>query len=107
MVGAEKEKKQKYRLAAEACHGSFSPFVISVDGGLGKEATLFLGRIADRLSVAWGRDYGNVLGWLKACLGFAVIRATNICLRRSSVTWRSGAGIDHGTGFPDILPMHH
>ena len=39
-----------------------------------KEAFLFLGRIADRLSVAWGRGYGNILGWLKARLGFAVIR---------------------------------
>ena len=81
LVSAEEEKKRKYRLAAEACHASFSPFVISVDGALGKEAALFLSRIADRLSVAWGRSYGNVLGWLKARLGFAVIRATNICLR--------------------------
>ena len=81
MVNAEEEKKRKYRLAAEARYASFSPFVISVDGALGKEAALFLGRIADRLSVTWGRSYGNVLGWLKAHLGFAVIRATNIWLR--------------------------
>ena len=51
-AGAEEEKKREYRLAAEACHASFSPFVVSVDGALGKEAVLFLGRIADRLSVA-------------------------------------------------------
>ena len=54
LVGGEEEKKPKYRLAAEACHASFLPFVISVDGALGKEAALFLGRIADWLSVAWG-----------------------------------------------------
>ena len=107
LVSAEEEKKRKYKLAAEAHHASFLPFIISVDGALGKEAALFLNRIADRLSVAWGRSYGNVLGWLKACLGFAVIRATNICLRRSRVTWRSGAGIDDGAGLPDVLPMHH
>ena len=80
---------------------------ISVDGALGKEAALFLGCIADRFSVSWGRGYGNVVGWLKACLGFAVIRATNICLRGSHVTWRSGAGIDDGAGLLDVLPMHH
>ena len=78
LVGAEEEKKRKYRLAAEVRHASFSPFVVSVDGALGKEAALFLSRIADWLSVAWGRGYGNVLGWLKARLGFAMIRATNI-----------------------------
>ena len=48
LVGAEEKKKRKYRLAAEARHASFSPFVVSVDGALGKEAALFLGRIADR-----------------------------------------------------------
>ena len=32
LVGAEEEKKWKYRLAAEARHASFSPFVVSVDG---------------------------------------------------------------------------
>ena len=51
LVGAEEEKKRKYRLAAEARHASFSPFVISVDGDLGKEVALFLGRIADWLSL--------------------------------------------------------
>ena len=106
LVGAEEEKKRKYRFAAEAYHASFSSFAVSVDGALGKEAALFLGCIADRLS-AWGRGYGNVLGWLKARLGFAVIRATNICLRGSRVTWRSGAGIDDEAGLPDVLPMHH
>ena len=61
----------------------------------------------DRLSVTWGRSYGNALGWLKARLGFAVIRATYICLRGSRVAWRSGSGIDDGAGLPDVLPMHH
>ena len=78
LVSAEEEKKRKNRLAAEARHASFSPFVVSVDGALGKETALFLGRIPDRLSVTRGRGYGNVLGWLKARLGFAVIRATNL-----------------------------
>ena len=85
LVNAEEEKKRKYRLASEAHHASFLPFVISVDGALGKEAALFLGRMADRLSVTWGRSYGNVLGWLKARLSLAVIRATNVCLRGSGV----------------------
>ena len=107
LVSVEEEKKRKYRLAAKARHASFSPFVVSVHGALGKEATLFLGCIADQLFVAWGRGYDNVLGWLKTRLGFVVIRATNICLRGPRVTWRSGAGIDDGAGLPDVLPMHH
>ena len=58
---------------------------------------MYKGHISDQLSVAWDRDYSNVLGWLKAHLGFAVIKATVPMfqyLRRSCVTCRSGAGID-------------
>ena len=36
LVNAKEEIKPKYRLVAEARHASFSPFVISVDGALGK-----------------------------------------------------------------------
>ena len=72
LVSAEEEKKPKYRLAAEVRHASFSSLLSQwMHGALGKEAALFLGRIADQLSVAWGRGYGNVLGWLMARLGFA------------------------------------
>ena len=65
-------RSESYRLAAEARHASFSLFVISVDDALGKEAALFMGHIADRLSVAWGRSYGNVLGWLKVFQGMGL-----------------------------------
>ena len=37
LASAEQEKKQKYLLAAETRHASFSPFVVSVDRALGCE----------------------------------------------------------------------
>ena len=46
---AEEAKKRKDSQAAEARHASFSPFVISVDGVLAREAKFFVKRIAGRL----------------------------------------------------------
>lgn len=38
LASAEKEKKKKYANAALTRHASFSPFVLSVDGLLAREA---------------------------------------------------------------------
>ena len=104
---AEEEKKRKYVIAAEVRRGSFSPFVVTVDGALGPEAVLFLRRLAEKLSVRWERGYGEILGWIKARLSFAVIRATDLCLRGSRVQWRPGTGIDDGAGLPDVITVFH
>jgi len=41
LATSEEEKKRKYLSAAELCHASFTPFVVSVDGTLGHEALMF------------------------------------------------------------------
>ena len=61
----EKKKKRKYVIAAEACHGSFSPFVVIVDGALGPEAVLFLWCLAKKLSVRWKEATGRYWGGLR------------------------------------------
>ena len=43
-------------------------------------------------------------GWLCAKLSFAILRATNLCLRGSRTKWRSGVGIDDGAGLRAELP---
>ena len=63
--------------------------------------------VADRLSATWGKRYGEVLGWVRARMCFAVIRATNLCLWGSRVCWRSGTGIDDGAGFPAVMPVQN
>ena len=64
LTTAEEEKKRKYVTAAEARRGSFSPFVVTVDGALGPEAVLFLWHLAEKLSIRWERGYGEILGWI-------------------------------------------
>ena len=97
---AEEEKKRKYNEAVEARRGSFSPFVLSVDGYVGVEAGCVLRRIAEVLSRKWEKNYGQVMDWVRCTMSFAVIRATGLCLRGSRVPWRSGRGFDDGVGLP-------
>ena len=98
LSSAEREKKRKYAHAAEARHASFTPFVLSIDGLLAREAQFVIRPFADRLSTKWGKPYGKVMGWVRARLSFAILRATNRCVRGSRVMWRRGIGMEDGAG---------
>ena len=47
-------------IAAEARRGSFPPFFMTVDGTLEHEATLFLRRLAEKLSAVRENSYAKV-----------------------------------------------
>ena len=42
----------------------------------------------------WGKPYGKVMGWVRARLSFAILWATNRCVRGSRVMWRRGIGME-------------
>ena len=103
LASAEREKKRKYSEAAMARHASFSPFVLSVDGQMRREARVFMKRVAEKLAITWQRSYSEVMGWVQARMSFAILRATNRCIRGSRVKWRSGLGMDDGAGLAIIM----
>ena len=82
-LSAEEEKIRKCNSAAEAHRASFTPFVVSTDGILGREASFLLKRLAQSISIKWDKPLGQTTGWLRAKLSFAILRATNLCLRGS------------------------
>lgn len=53
---AESEKSNKYLSASLDRRASFSPFVVSIDGVLGREAECLLKVISDSLSRKWGNQ---------------------------------------------------
>jgi hypothetical protein len=99
----EKEKKRKYLENCLQQRRHFTPFVVSVDGLLGKEATTFSKRLAAKLASKWQRTYSEVCGYVNARLSIAIVRATHLCLRGSRVPtdkmstrralWEDGAGL--------------
>jgi hypothetical protein len=99
----EKEKKRKYLGACLENRRHFTPFVLSVDGLLGREAQTFAKRLAAKLAGKWQKPYSQVAGYVKARLSIAAVRATHLCLRGSRVPahnisarfsqWEDGAGL--------------
>ena len=97
---ALKEKKRKYTQAAQACHASFSPFVLTVNSLMAREACFVMQWIDRALSTKWSKSYGVVVGWVKTRMSIAFLRATNLCVRGSRVKWRSGQAWKTGQGLP-------
>ena len=95
LASAETEKKRKYHHACERRRAAFTPFVVSVDGILGKEAKTLIDRLSDRLASKWGKSYEETVSWVRTRLSFAVLRATDLCIWGSRTRWRS-LGIHDG-----------
>ena len=82
----------------------FSPFVASVDGLMGVEATATLKRIASLLATKWRQPYSKTCGYVKGRMAITMVSATHRCLRVSRVPahrisvkrpqWEDGAGLN-------------
>ena len=57
---AEREKKAKYHQACVDRRALFIPLCLSVDGLMGREAAVFVRRMAERLSSNWDINYSLV-----------------------------------------------
>ncbi len=62
----EKEKKKKYPESCLEQRRHFTPFVVSVDGLLGREASTFAKRLAAKLAQKWKRSYSQTCGYVNA-----------------------------------------
>ena len=91
---------RKYLAAVEERRATFTPFVVSVDGVLGHDAQHLIKCLCDQIVMKWEKSHSEVMVWVRARIAFAILRATNLCLRGSRVKWRSGHGMDDGAGLP-------
>ena len=82
----EREKKREYgERINETEHGSFTPLVFSACGGMGKEASVVVKRLAGDLATKRNESYSQVVGWMRCSLAFSsAIR----CVRGSRSTRR-------------------
>ena len=88
LAQAEKDKKLKYGSSCEERRAVFTPLCVSVDRLFGKETEHFVKRIGQSLLLKWDKSYSQVMGWIRARLSFAILRATVLCLRGSRTKWR-------------------
>jgi len=83
LSSAEAKEKRKYLQACQAQRGTFTPLCMSIDGMMGREATVFFRQLADLLSAKWDKDYGSVMSWVCTRLSFAILHATFLCIHGS------------------------
>ena len=84
---AERGKKKMYLEACLHQRRHFSPFVYSVDGLRGVEATVTLKSIASRLATKWQQPYSKTCGYVKSTVANTLVRATHCCIRGSVGGW--------------------
>ena len=97
------EKKRMYKKAVEDRRGTFTPFVLSVDGLLHKEASHFLKHMATALSSKWDKAFSITSSYVRSRLAFAGVRAVSLCLRGSRTKWRSGLGFEDGAPLASFM----
>ena len=71
-----------------ARNSTITPFVVFVDGVLGCKARMFLNYLGDSIADMWKKSHSEVMGWVRAKMSFAILRATNLCLHGSRIEWR-------------------
>ena len=67
-------------------HGTMTPLIFSLNGGLGRAATVTYKRLASLLSLKWNEPYSIVMGWLRCTISFSLTRSAISCLRSSRST---------------------
>ena len=86
LVSSSQEKKRMYKKAVEDRRGTFTLFVLSVDGLL---ASHFIKHMATALSFKWDKAYSIASSYIRSRLVLAGVRAVSLCLRGSRIKWRS------------------
>ena len=80
----EKEKKRAYNdRILQIEHGSFTPLIFSTLGGMSRECSTFYSKLADLFVERKSMDISQTLTWLRTTLSFALVKATNMCIRGS------------------------
>ena len=64
-------------------HGTFTPLVLSMNGGMAKECLKFYKFVAEKIANKSGCRYEKVLSIIKCKLSFLNIRASLMCVRDS------------------------
>ena len=76
----ENAKKRMYeQRIREIKHSSFTPFVISLTGGLGREAQAAYMHLASLLAAKRDSPYSTTMGWLHCSLSFALLCSSIPC----------------------------
>ena len=80
----ENEKKKQYNeRVLQVDHGSFTPLVMSLNGGFGRECGQFYSKLAKQIAEKRKQPYRIISSWIKRKIIFSFLRYIGLCLRGS------------------------
>ena len=78
----ENEKKKQYNeRVLQVEHGSFTPLVMSSNGGFGRECERFYSKLAEQIAEKQKLPYSIISPWIKRKKIFSLLRSIVLCLR--------------------------
>ena len=78
----EKQKKKEYGARIlEIEKGSFTPLIFSCTGGAGPEATTFIKRLAQKISIKRGAKYSETVNFIRRRICFDILRTCILSFR--------------------------
>ena len=92
----ETQKKRSYnQRVIEVEHGSFTPIVTSACGGFGKETSVFVSKLIEKVAEKNGVERSQVAGYIRTKVSFELIRSQVACIRGSRSLWKNSV-VDTG-----------
>ena len=77
-------KKRKYNdRVLNNEHGSFTPLVFSINGGMSRENMLYHKQLAEKIATKTFQRYDQVMEWVRRKLSFLIMSSALLCLRGS------------------------
>ena len=68
-------------------HGSFTPLVFSIQGGMSRECQVFYKRLSQLIAEKRDEPLSHMTNWIRTKHSFALLRSTLLCLRGSRTPW--------------------
>ena len=69
----ENEKKRLYsEKVLDIEHGTFTPLVFTITGGMGKECLKYHSRLAQLIAIEKGEQYAKTISWIRTRTSFAL-----------------------------------
>ena len=84
LIQHEQTKKRNYNdRIMNIEHGTFTPLIFSINGGMGPEARVYHMNLALKIAEKSGECYSKIMTWMRCKLRFLILRACLTCLRGS------------------------
>ena len=59
------------------------PLVFSATGGMGRECTKFISKLAEMIAITQNKQYSEVITWMRRKMSIGLCKAVGVCLRGS------------------------